>query len=183
MGRKAPIITMDEFKQKLGDTARRAAKEELTAEEMVNPWESAFSFLWFENASIRDDLRKVQFDFENYSSPDEDPNEYDKRIVGFHQLPNGMPFVGCWAGGDWEMPVYFILYWDGKKIRGYIPESGNTFNVKSRTAYGSEGDSEIEFTDEELAAFEEAADQHDGWPKPDEDAYLNDIQARIEIRA
>ena len=82
-------------------------------------------------------LKKINFDDENVG--------YD----GFEILNNGLPIIKCWSGGDWESPVYFIIYWDGKKFRGYTPENGNTFNPITRTASGSEHESGIDFGDRE----------------------------------
>ena len=48
---------------------------------------------------------------------------------------------GCF-GGDWEIPVLFFIYWDGKKFRGYIPTKGNTFNRKEKRSLGNRGDDE-----------------------------------------
>jgi len=74
---------------------------------------------------IEKDLEKVQFDWEN-----RDPQ-------GFHTLDNGLTFLGGSAGGDWEYPVSFIIYWDGKKLRAYIPTEGNYFNRTTKFAYGN----------------------------------------------
>lgn len=42
---------------------------------------------------------------------------------------------------DFENSVCGMLYWDGKTVRGFLPEYGNSFNPKTRTAFGSEEDS------------------------------------------
>lgn len=58
-------------------------------------------------------------------------------------MDNGFTFLGVTAGGDWEEPVFFIIYFDGKGLRGYIPENGNTYNKITKTAFGSEGESDV----------------------------------------
>lgn len=117
MSRKAKIITLSEFKSK------------------VQHYENGE----FSNR-IDKDLSKIMFDTENldFSTGFFD----DPQICGYHILSNGMPVLFGNAGGDWEHPVVFILYWDGKQVRGYIPEKGNTFNPEFRCAYGSEQDTE-----------------------------------------
>lgn len=40
-------------------------------------------------------------------------------------------------GGDWETPVFFIVYWDGKEFRAYIPKDGNAWNTDNHKAYGN----------------------------------------------
>lgn len=170
--------------EKIGAASVLAAQEELDDEEMEDPFESAYSYLWYNNEQIRDDLSKIQFDFENYSSPNSPETPAD--IMGWHTLDNGFSFLGMWAGGDWEQPVYFILYWDGKKVRGYVPEAGNTFNPKYRTAFGSEGDSKKYTNDKDFYAYMEATYGTDWEDKlnliqPDINAYLDAIKGRIEV--
>lgn len=47
----------------------------------------------------------------------------------------------CWGGGDWECPVLFIMYLDNKnKLRAYVPNKGNTFNPKFKSAFGNNDD-------------------------------------------
>ncbi|MDB5036981.1 MAG: hypothetical protein JWQ35_509 [Bacteriovoracaceae bacterium] len=46
------------------------------------------------------------------------------------------------AGGDWENPVFFIIYWDGKALRGYIPTKGNLWNTDTKQAYGNDEESD-----------------------------------------
>lgn len=47
----------------------------------------------------------------------------------------------CWGGGDWECPVLFIMYLDDKnKLRAYVPNKGNTFNPKFKSAFGNNDD-------------------------------------------
>lgn len=82
-------------------------------------------------------------------------------MIGFDTSNSGLPFLGFLAGGDWELPLFFIVYYDGKSLRGYIPEDGNTYNHKTNTAYGSEmeyiiekEESNFDFT--EVWDFEEA---------------------------
>ena len=63
-------------------------------------------------------------------------------MMGFHTLANGLTFYGFHMGGDWEHPVFMILYHDGKKVRLYIPSCGNAVNLDCKCALGSEEDSE-----------------------------------------
>lgn len=83
---------------------------------------------------IRDDLKDVDFDWENFSC---EPNGSLDAWGGIHTMHNGLTFIACWAGGDWECPVCFILYWDGKDLRGYIPDEGNLWNRGKQRAYGN----------------------------------------------
>jgi hypothetical protein len=83
---------------------------------------------------IEKDLDKVNFSTENLEAG----NGSVKDLVGYHMLSNGMPILGISAGGDWEYPIFFCIYFDGKKLRAYIPEKGNTWNTDTKKAYGND---------------------------------------------
>jgi len=78
---------------------------------------------------------KVSFDFENFEMG-------GKELMGYTTLSNGFTFCGMSAGGDWEYPVFFVVYWDGKKLRGYVPTEGNPWNTDTKTAYGNDEDAD-----------------------------------------
>lgn len=93
---------------------------------------------------------KVKFDLENvtdWPSYTFGPEE----LIGVHTTPNGLTYYGICAGGDWEMPVFFIVYWDGKKLRGYVPTEGNPWNTTTKQAYGNDDAAD-------------AKDVHKRWP-------------------
>jgi len=90
---------------------------------------------------VKKDLKKCKFDFENHEVSPE--LWTPQRLMGLVTLNNGLTFWGQSAGGDWEVPVFFILYWDGKKVRGYIPNEGNHWNKKTKMAYGNGEDEMI----------------------------------------
>lgn len=93
---------------------------------------------------VRKDLSKVEFDDENLAwQPGEAYCKADD-ICGFRTLPNGLTILGATAGGDWEMPIYFCIYWDGTKLRGYVPKDGNTWNHKRKQAFGNGSDEAVE---------------------------------------
>lgn len=79
------------------------------------------------------DLRKVNFDFENHEVDENDPS-----LAIHSRLPDGTEIIWCWAGGDWEFAVSFVLYLDPKnEIRAYIPKKGNCYCTKCNTAWGT----------------------------------------------
>lgn len=81
---------------------------------------------------IKKDLSKCDFDTENVDivyGPDS--------LMGYQQLGNGLSFLGLIGGGDWEVAVFFIIYWDGKQLRGYIPSKGNFWNTDTHRPYGN----------------------------------------------
>lgn len=131
MPRKFVPIPVDELKDKILEAAKKTTYWEDHGD--VNFMSgNVFRAL---TPTVDKDLSKVNFDLENFESSND---KYDTwPHCGFHTLPNGLSFQGFSAGGDWEHPVYFIIYWDGTKLRGYIPTEGNTFNRKTKYSYGN----------------------------------------------
>jgi DNA 3'-phosphatase len=93
------------------------------------------------SSQISKDLKKLNFDFENLSEKSGEFSNSD--FVGYHELENGLSFLGIMAGGDWETPVFFIIYWDGKALRAYIPTDGNPWNTDTHEAYGNDEDADV----------------------------------------
>lgn len=62
----------------------------------------------------------------------------EKDQLGFKTLSNGLAVLQCCGWTDSAFPVFFILYFDGKKLRGYIPVKGNTYNSISKTCLGED---------------------------------------------
>jgi hypothetical protein len=154
MSRKAVIIPLDDFKA--------ICKKIIEKDDF--PYEIS--------AQVTKDLSKINFDFENYELGDANPYGYEETgycsyPVGYKVLSNGLPVLFVNAGGDWEYPICFILYWDGKQIRAYIPENGNVFNKKERCAYGSEED--------------DPEEDHDDLPEGDPVLIEQDIIKRILV--
>ena len=85
---------------------------------------------------IKDDLSKVNFDWENYTGFNE-TSGYGLYPVGHRELVKDFHVFFINAGGDWEYPICFILYWNNG-LRAYIPKEGNVWNKKQKCAYGSE---------------------------------------------
>lgn len=89
-------------------------------------------------SKVDSDLNKVVFDMENNESEKDQYFGPKDNLMGVNTLDNGLTFAGFYAGGDWEYPLFFIVYYDGKSLRGYIPSYGNNYNVDFNTAFGSE---------------------------------------------
>lgn len=87
----------------------------------------------------------IVFDCENFVTPLENYNIEDEyNDVDFIQL-DGFSIALCYAGGDWEYPVWFCIYIDdNNKLRVYIPTNGNTFNKYTKTAFGSEESTKLD---------------------------------------
>lgn len=91
-------------------------------------------------AIISKDISKVMFDFENCTGYNDQPF-LSGYLTGYHELSPGFHTFWVSAGGDWEIPINFLLYWGDNRLRAYIPKDGNVWNKKYKCTYGSEGDS------------------------------------------
>jgi hypothetical protein len=146
MPRFAVPCTVDELKSKIG---------------LIGDIHTLSNFHW-------NDF-KVEFDFENFFYDAQSFPQYQS-FLGYHALENGLTFLGCCAGGDWEAPVYFVLYCDGKKLRAYIPTKGNTYSLKTKQAFGNCEDDDSPECDADNA------------PEPNIELMLEDIRRRILVK-
>ncbi|MFA5314047.1 MAG: hypothetical protein WC375_12165 [Methanomassiliicoccales archaeon] len=136
---------------------------------------------------IKVDLKNVEFDLENTELIVGNivrPASEMKRIMGFQTLSNGMTFLGIIAGGDWEFPIYFIIYWDGSELRGYIPKDGNSWNPINHKAIGNDQEADANYLKKLNPPFcdkEDYADSGDFsgflWIVPDK--IITDINEQI----
>jgi hypothetical protein len=84
---------------------------------------------------LRGDL-KVGFDCENFDMTSSHGS--CNPLLGCRSYCSGLVACGVQSGGDWECAVFFVIYWDGKKLRAYIPTDGNPWNTDTREAYGND---------------------------------------------
>lgn len=126
---------------------------------------------------VKRDLCVVKFCSENITcNADTFGRGQENAIVGFHQLDNQFAFLGVEAGGDWQYPVFFIVYWDGKSLRGYIPKNGNSWNTATMEAYGNNAEK-----DAQNAKKRFKVDDYEDLVR-DHAAILNDIKKKIGMR-
>lgn len=132
-------------------------------------------------STVENDLDKVRFDCEN--TTDETYTFGPKELLGYQRLSNGMSYLGICAGGDWESPVFFCIYWDGKKLRGYIPEKGNLWNTDTKQAYGNDDEADLKNARKRWPDKENLKNDNidlSGWfDDYDIEAMKDDIMARI----
>jgi len=172
MSRFAKVLELEEFKSKM--------------KTYINDEDEGFPYS-LPSKVLDSDLTKINFDMENYCIGNADPSYakypsdhqgYVGYPCGYEVLENGLPVLFVNAGGDWEHPICFVLYWDGKGIRGYIPKDGNVYNVKEKCAYGNEE------SDEFLDAIDEAMTEGSDNPlfKSNPQKIRQDVMSRIQIR-
>lgn len=119
MARYYVPITIDELREKI---------EKIVEENKCRDYR-------FLTPKIEKDLRKVNFSTENI---DGNPwgGIYD-RIMDYNVIPGTeLAVLGISAGGDWQFPVWFCLYYSGTDLRGYVPKNGNAWNHKAKCALG-----------------------------------------------
>jgi len=88
-------------------------------------------------ARLEKDLKKVDFDWENFTGFGE-THGYCGYPFGYRELAPGFHVYFVNAGGDWEFPICFCFYWGDDELRAYIPKDGNAWNKEEKCAYGSE---------------------------------------------
>jgi hypothetical protein len=138
-GRNAAKISEEELWKKIVARAQSVGDdcedEEDDGYDGENAWRFVQNLMWCDPI-IKKDI-KFNVDRENVLTPEDGYDEY----LGMHTLPNGLTYYGIIMGGDWEIPMFMIIYWDGKKLRCYIPSYGNLVNLDFGCAFGSEEDS------------------------------------------
>lgn len=141
--------------------AKRCTIEELKKEvSEFTPYEDEGKY-----SLICKDISKVSFDCENFSITNFPCDRYNGEDEGFYTI-NDLTFALYMAGGDWEIPVFFIAYLDpNNRVRGYIPKDGNTWNLQRKAASTEE--------DKDDECYEER--------EIDKTSFINDILRRIEV--
>lgn len=77
---------------------------------------------------VQKDWSKIDFSTENMD------------VVAEKSTQDGVPYLEIRAGGDWETPLVCIVYFDGRRMRGYVPKAGNSYNHGRRSAFGNHDD-------------------------------------------
>ena len=117
---------------------------------------------------VQKDWSKIDFSTENMD------------VTAEKITPDGVPYLLICAGGDWEVPLQCIVYFDGKKLRGYVPKDGNSYNHKEKAAFGNNDNDAAEAT-KQLGKPLTLDDVHEG-VDPDLGLVEQDIVNRIEAK-
>lgn len=211
MARKTVYTTVDQLREKIIECIRK----EIASDNHTNRFEEddsnnkknninrvasgEFTFEedhWLRHTDFGDlarkDCEKVEFDTENSSSSAKDHPEL-KDILGFHELAHGLSVYGILEGGDWEVPIIVVIYWDGKNLRGYVPKNGNPWNYKTKAAFGnnqgendkygnrSEGLDNIEFKKRFGISYDDFLDDEDQIEVMNVPDIIKEIIGRFEV--
>jgi hypothetical protein len=133
----------------------RYAKANQTINDLIDKIEASDGIynIVYESNKVYTDLSKINVDFENVESFDSE-DAYThlpglESLYGYEMIGDGdsaFPILWCAGGGDWELPLVFVIYIGQKgELRGYIPEDGNAYNHEKKAAYGNnDGDPEYD---------------------------------------
>lgn len=132
MPRFAPVMNQADLRQILIDKAiANNYIEDYDDIDQTNPklWSIVDMLLSEELVpDVIKDWEKIDFSTENLD------------VTAEKVTPEGIPYLQIRTGGDWETPLIAALYFDGKKLRGYIPKDGNTYNHRKKAAFGNNDD-------------------------------------------
>jgi hypothetical protein len=183
----SPVQTQEEFENlmtKLVD--KHFNNEDYSGGERMST-EEKVSYIIYKlvDGKLEEDLKKVDFDFENTDTSDDDG-------VGFQSIDN-FYYFGVTAGGDWEFPVYFILYFDENfDLRAYIPEKGNCYNIKLQSAFGNNVEREEEQYNQGYSNQPttvriqyndtDAVKEQYGFELDDDEEFMNDYDTNFRIQ-
>ncbi len=134
--RTAKKINIENFKNLISDFSKEGPKYSGSNWNEVR--DTIYSIT--ETPKIESDLGKIaglpgENVFFEKTKYDDDENE---SLLELNTLENGLIFCGGITGGDWEQPVFFIIYHDGKEFRAYIPKDGNPYNTDTKSPYGND---------------------------------------------
>lgn len=173
-GRKTIPFTAKELKEKIISIAKNEDfYEDFAFDEILSvlcsPDEEC------RGSKVANDIACVEFNTENIIFNREN---YNNDWIGYHEMDNGFTFLGCAAGGDWEYPVHFAVYYDGKSLRGYVPRYYNSYNLKTKQAFGNDYDLNL---NEEIATYL-GIDSFDENDTLDNSGLIEDITARVIVK-
>lgn len=173
-GRTAVSISKEELEEMMLKVAQRHNDELADAELPLEEMDLYYVVQTLHHWAVNKD-NKFNVDGENVIVPDDeyDNDEFEdigESLLGFHTLQNGLTFFGYMAGGDWESPVFMIIYYDGKKLRGYTPSYGNAVHLDCKCAFGS-GSREMD----EIPAYRKKYGNCNAWKEPKTDWEIQDV--------
>ena len=186
-GRSAVKMSVDDFKQEMIHAYHQYSMEQdekykSSLQLTPTPGNFVYSLCYGSKinkkskyaSALYDDIwnGKYKFDTENVDA-----------YGGIKMSKKGFPYLQCDAGGDWECPVCFFVYFDGNKFRGYVPLKGNALNRNEKHAFSGGGNEpDAKFVQKELGLSYEEADHMCGDIDYNVDACLEDFLSRVEVK-
>lgn len=88
---------------------------------------------------VKREIASVSFDMENLTDGSDTQFDMPGYKCGY-DVVGDVDVLWCAAGGDWQIPVAFVLYADmDGQLHGYVPVSGNCYDRAKAEAYDSNG--------------------------------------------
>lgn len=143
-GRKAPKMSIEQFINILADVYKKATGSALTEQKDDRIVCELIGEAYFESesnlfATLENDIKVIGlWGAENFN------------CISIAMTKSGVPYAIMMAGGDWELPALYMVYWDGQRLRGYVPTYGNCFNRKTKELFGNDEEMDAEFLAKEL---------------------------------
>ena len=186
-GRNAVKMSVDDFKNEMTHAHHEYAMEqgkEYKYDLQKTPTPSNFVYsLCYDNrdnekskiaSMLHKDIWEGKYDFDS---------ENVDAIGGIKMSKNGFPYIQCDAGGDWECPVCFFVYFDGNHFRAYVPLKGNALNRNDKHAFSGGGnENDAKFVQKELGISYDEANSMLGDISYNLDACLEDFLSRVEVK-
>jgi len=172
MPRYAPAMSQSDLRQIIIDKAIADDFVEDYGEiDRANPemWRIVHMLLEESLPEVEKDWSKIDFSTENLD------------VTGELSTPDGVPYIRLRTGGDWESPLVAIIYFDGKKLRGYVPKDGNTYNHRTKAAFGNDDKNDVTDAKKQFGDRLIGSEDHID-VEPDLELIAQDIARRIEAR-
>lgn len=134
---------------------------------------------------IGTDINKVKFDFENFDYKSGRGMAFEDMLGP--QTLGDLSYIGMQSGGDWEYPVYFIVYMDknGKTLRGFVPKDGNPWNYDTKQAFGNDDKADLKCL-QKLGHCKDKDEYYDIIDSADvlldKDKIIEEIKNRIQVQ-
>lgn len=171
MPRYAPTMPQDDLRRMIVDKAIRNdyLEDYGNGDTATSDITRMVSMLLEEHLdAVQKDWSKIDFSTENMD------------VIGEKATPDGIPYLQIRAGGDWETALVCIIYFDGKKLRGYVPKDGNSYNHGAKAAFGNHATDAAACVSQFGSAFDRDEGFHD--VEPDIGLVERDIAARIQAK-
>jgi len=124
--RKAPQITMEQFKELL-DAALIGPDSGYSADDFEHRFCDDMEYNYIKGFQTK--IGAVYQDLDAIDVGDDESS-----FAGFAVGANGIPFAKFSIFSDDEEPVRFMIYWDGTEMRAYIPMYGNVLVAANKQA-------------------------------------------------
>ena len=93
-----------------------------TETELEEDWDTSDYYKL--NNKLNNDARKI---FMDHSQVSIETFLLLPNLLGYNMLGE-FSFLGLLSGDPSKLPIYWLIYWDGKMLRAYVPEKGNAAN-------------------------------------------------------